>query len=301
MADPLPSHDLAAFVAAVETGTVHGAAEALNLTQSAATKRIATLERVLGVQLLERGKRGVAPTELGRLLYPQARHALDALAAAERAVREGAAGSARLRLVASWTIGEFLVPTWLAEFRAGGRDGHVELHVRNSHEVLRDLSDGMAEIGFVEGNDPLHDVDILVLVRDEIVVVVAADHPWARRPSVGVDDLQREPYVTREAGSGTRAVAETALARHGVTLDSTAELASTQSLKRVVLSGGFTLVSRLTVQDEQRAGTLAAVRVRGVDLRRDLCAVRTSGVALPHPARAFWTFLADRAGARPGP
>lgn len=299
MPDPLPSHDLAAFVAAVETGTVHGAAGALNLTQSAATKRIATLERVLGVRLLERGQRGVAPTALGRLLYPQARQALDALAAAERAVREGAAGSARLRLVASRTIGEFLVPAWLAEFRATGGDGHVELHVRNSFEVLGELSQGLAEIGFVEGNDPLDGVDSLVLVVDEIVAVVAAGHPWARRGTVGAAELRQEPYVTREAGSGTRAVAETALARHGVTLDSTAELMSTQSLKHAVLSGGFTLVSRLTVQEEQRAGTLAAVRVRDVDLRRDLRAIRTSGVALPHPACAFWTFLAGCAGARP--
>ena len=77
-------------------------------------------------------------------------------------------------------------------------------------------------------------------------------------------DLQTEPFFTRERASGTRAVAEAALARHGVRLEPTAELASTQSLKRAVLSGGFTLLSRLAVQAEQQAGTLAALPVRGV-------------------------------------
>jgi DNA-binding transcriptional LysR family regulator len=297
MVDPLPSHDLAAFAAAVETGTVHGAAGALNLTQSAATKRIAALERLLGVRLLERSQRGVAPTETGRLLYPEARRALDALATAEHVVRDRARKGAALRLVASQTIGEFLVPGWLADFRAAGGDGRVELYVRNSPAVLQELSDGTAEIGFVEGNDPLDGLDVLVLVADEIVAVVDAHHRWAHRRCVVLDELEHEAYITREAGSGTRAVAEAALALHGVRLQPTAELASTQSLKRAVLSGGFTLVSRLAVEDEQRAGTLAAVRIEHVELDRELCAVRTRGAALPQPARAFWSFLADRVAA----
>jgi DNA-binding transcriptional LysR family regulator len=59
-------------------------------------------------------------------------------------------------------------------------------------------------------------------------------------------------------------------------------------------SGGFTLLSRLTIQDELRAGALAALPVRHVDLRRNLCAVRSSGVPLSRRARAFWTLLAEQ-------
>ena len=125
--------------------------------------------------------------------------------------------------------------------------------------------------------------------------MVSGCHPWARRRSVGVRDLQQEPFLTRERASGTRAVAEAALAQHGVRLEPTAELASTQSLKRAVLSGGFTLLSRLAVQAEQQAGTLAALPVRGVELGRELRAVRVSGAPLPLRARRFWAFLADEA------
>src|ERR1700742_5336195 len=94
MPDPLSCRELAAFVAAVETHSVQGAAEALDLTQSATTKRIRALERRLGVALLHRGRHGVRPTEEGMALYPEARRGLDALALAERAVHGARAARA---------------------------------------------------------------------------------------------------------------------------------------------------------------------------------------------------------------
>lgn len=289
--DPLSSRELAAFAAAVETGTVHGAAEALNLTQSAATKRIAALERHLGVRLLERGRMGVAPTELGRLFYPEAKHALGALAAAKRVIADRVGDKRLLRLAASQTIGEFLVPGWLATYRAAEEAVQVQLDIRNSPAVLRELLDAQVEIGFVEGTDALGGFDALTLVSDEIVAVVAPDHTWAPRRSIPITELGNEAFLTRESGSGTRAVAEAALAERGVALSPTHELASTQSLKRAVLAGGFTLLSRIAVQEESDAGTLVALPVSGADLRRKLRAVRLEGQALHEPAGRFWRFL----------
>jgi DNA-binding transcriptional LysR family regulator len=151
-ADPrLPGGELAAFAAAVETGTVRGAAEALNLTQSAATKRIRALERRVGAALLERGPLGVAPTPLGRVLYPEAKHVLAALAAAERVLADEAARDAPLRVAASRTIGEFVLPSWLAAFRLTNGASRVELDVRNSPAVLTALRRGEVDLGFVEG------------------------------------------------------------------------------------------------------------------------------------------------------
>lgn len=295
--DPLlPGAELAAFAAAVETGTVRGAADALNLTQSAATKRIAALERRAGAPLLRRSRLGVAPTELGRLLYPEAKHALAALAAAERVIADHGGGQrAPLRLAASQTLGEFVMPGWLAAFRVADGRGRVELDIGNSPAVLAKLRAGDVDLGFVEGTDPLDDLDTFVLMRDEIVAVVAVDHPWARRERpVHARELARESYLTRELGSGTRAVAEAALARANVTLVPSLEAASTQSLKRAVLDGGFTLVSRLAIEPGD-ADTLAALSVRGTDLWRDLHAVRVRERAVSPVARRFWAFLRARA------
>jgi DNA-binding transcriptional LysR family regulator len=116
----LAGSELAAFVAAVEAGSVHGAADALQLTQSAVTKRIQALERRVGGRLFERGRFGVRPTELGRTVYPAAKRALEALAGvAELVELSRAAGSMDLRLSASHTIGEFLLPGWPGRLSPG--------------------------------------------------------------------------------------------------------------------------------------------------------------------------------------
>jgi DNA-binding transcriptional LysR family regulator len=297
-ADPLPGRELAAFVAAVEAAGMHGAAEALHLTQSAITKRVRALEDRLGVTLFERGRYGVRPTEAGRALYPEAKAALAALDRAGqvmRRVRQAERGS--LSLAASHTTGEFLLPGLLAAFRAADAEAHVTVEIVNSPGVLERVTDGAVDIGFVEGLDPLDGLETLVLREDDLVVVVAATHRWARRDEVTPSDLRREPFFTREPLSGTRAVATAALAAHGVELVPDLEAASTQSLKRAVLGGGFTILSRLTVTAEEDAGLLRSLRVRGVDLTRQLRAVRRDRAPDGTSAERFWTWLGDRAAA----
>lgn len=291
-ADPLPGGELAAFAAAVESGTVQGAADALTLTQSAATKRIQSLERRVGGQLLERGRSGVRPTGLGRTVYPLARRALLALADVAQAADLAGAGAAKeLRLSASLTIGEFLLPSWLAGFRAQRADIHPQLEVVNSSGVLAALRERRAEVGFVEGLDALDEWEAMTIARDRLVVVVGAGHRWARRRSVTPRELRSEPYLTREQRSGTRAVADAALARADITLEPSLQAASLQSLKRMIGDGGFTLISELTIEAERRAGTLVGLPVRGVDLERDLRAIRRRRPPGSQAARSFWTWL----------
>ncbi len=294
MANPLAGSELAAFVAAVEAGTVHGAADALQLTQSAVTKRIHALERRVGGRLFERGRFGVRPTELGRTVYPAAKRALEALdSVAELVELSRAQGSMDLRLSASHTIGEFLLPGWLADFRRERPDVHPQLEIVNSQGVLDAIRENRSEVGFIEGPDYPAGLHTITVARDEIVAAVAADHPWARRRAVTVRDLVAEAYLTREAASGTRAVATAALARSGVELTPALQAASAQALKRALTGGGFTLISRLTIETEERAGVLHGLPVRGIDLRRELRAIRRRRPALSAAARAFWRWIAN--------
>jgi DNA-binding transcriptional LysR family regulator len=291
LGNPLPGRDLAAFVTAVESGTVQGAADALQLTQSAATKRLQALERRVGRPLLERGAHGLRPTAAGAVLYPLAREALAALERAEAAVISPD-DAPLLRIHASRTIGVTLLPQWLASFRASAPPCRVSATVTNSEEVVHALRDGAAEIGFIEGPAAsMHGMRELVVAHDEILVIVAGDHPWARRRAVALKALTGEPFLAREAGSGTRAVATATLAGAGVELQPTLEVSSAEALKRAVLAGGFTLLSERVVASEIAAGTLAAIPVSGVDLRRSLRAVRRARPALQGPARAFWLWL----------
>ncbi len=298
-ANPLASSELAAFVAAVEASSVHGAADALNLTQSAVTKRLQALERRLGVSLFARGRFGVRPTTAGRLLYPEAKQALAALQRAQDAVTEHRDQSRQTLVVAaSHTIGEFLLPAWLAGFRLEHPRMRAQVEVVNSPGVLAAVREREAQIGFVEGLDELDGHRALTVHRDEIVVVIAAEHRWARRRSVAAADLQSEPYYTREAGSGTRAVATAALARAGIELVPTLEAASTQSVKRALAGNGFSLLSPLAIEAEQRDRTLVSVRLRGLDLTRELCAVHVRRTPPTGLARQFWSWLETHPAAR---
>ena len=297
LADPLAGGELAAFVTAVESGTVQGAADALQLTQSAATKRVQALERRVGRALLERGARGVTPTEAGRVLYPLAREALAALERAEVAVRAPGTAAAPLRIHASRTIGETLLPEWLAAFRTVAPASLVSVVITNSEEVLRAVREGACEFGFVEGPPQgARGLEELVVAHDEIMAVVAADHPWARRRSVSLAALAREPFLAREPGSGTRAVAVQTLASVGVALHPTLEVSSAEGLKRAVLGGGFTLLSERVVATEIAAGTLAAIPVAGVELHRSLRAVRRRRPAPTGVAHSFWEWLGRKDG-----
>ena len=295
--DPLAAAGLAAFVAVFEATTVHGAADALNLTQSAVTKRLQALERRAGVELFERGRFGMRPTGAGRLLYPEAKQALAALDHAQ-AVLDGhreIAGRA-LSLAASHTIGEFLLPGWLGEFRRLEPGMRAQIEILNSAAVLDAVRARHAPIGFVEGVDMLEGFESVVVARDTIVVVVAAGHPWARLRSIDPHRLAEEPYITRESGSGTRAVAQDALARVGVEPSPTLETASLQSIKRALLDGGYSLLSPLAVDAERREGSLCAIPLRGASLSRELRAVHDRRTHLTGLPRRFWSWLCEREG-----
>jgi DNA-binding transcriptional LysR family regulator len=273
----------------MEIGSVHGAADALDLTASAVTKRIRNLERRLAVTLFERGRFGLRATDDARLLYPEAKQAVLALARAEATIADRRA-AAPLSLAASHTIGEFLLPGWLASFRLANPGMRAQVDIVNSTGVLARLREGEADIGFVEGLDDLDGLDALTVHRDEIVVVVAAGHRWARRTAIAARELAGDAYLTREAGSGTRAVAAAALAAAGIELDPALELASTQSVKRALDGGGFTLLSRLAIEAELAAGTVRALPLSDGGIHRELRAVRRRGDTTA-PTRAFWDWL----------
>ncbi|MBS1881003.1 MAG: LysR family transcriptional regulator [Actinobacteria bacterium] len=290
MPEPLSSRDLAAFVAAVETGTVQGAAEVLDLTQSAATKRIQALERRLGVELLVRGRAGVRASAEGQALYSEARRALDALASAEQTVAMSRAAQP-LKIAASHTVGEALLPAWLAEFRRSAPDVHPQVDVLNSPGVIATIRAQEAEVGFVEGLDSLTGLESKAVIRDEIVVAVGTGHRWARRRAIRPAELSGQPFVSRESRSGTRAVAEARLAEVGIRLEPDLSLASLEAVKRSLAAGGFTLISRLALEPETAAGLLVAVPIRDLKIERSLIAVRRHEDHRRRAGARFWDWL----------
>ncbi len=281
------------YASVVELGSLGRAAKMHGIAQPSASSRIRNLERQLGVKLLDRSARGSTPTPEGIVVSGwtdailRAAHDLEAGLEALKAEQSG-----RLRIAASYTIAEYLLPTWLGRFAREHPRDTVALDVENSTHVLSELERGEADLGFIETPLKTPSMKEQIVGHDQLVAVVPPEHPWATRTSIDMTELAETPLVMREKGSGTREALEQALtdAGHGAPV-SVLELGSTSAVRSAVLSGNSpTVISRLAVASELADGQLVEVEVENLKIERDLRAVWPAKKPLPKLAVAL---LAD--------
>ncbi|MYR63281.1 LysR family transcriptional regulator, partial [Streptomyces sp. SID625] len=247
--------------------------------------RIRSMERQLGLALVDRSPRGSRLTDAGALVTDWARRVVEAAEAFDvgaQALRDRR--DSRLRVAASMTIAEYLLPGWLIALRARRPDTAVSLLAGNSAVVAERLLAGEADLGFVEGVSVPPGLDSVVIAHDRLTVVTAPGHPWARRRRpLEAAELAATPLILRETGSGTRQVLDAAL---GGLARPLIELSSTTAVKAAAVSGaGPAVLSELAVGDELNLRRLVTVPVRDVALRRDLRAVWPTGHRPTGPAR----------------
>jgi DNA-binding transcriptional LysR family regulator len=291
------------------TGSLNSAAAELGVSQQAVSSRIRAIEAQTGVPLVSRTPRGSSLTSEGVVVAEWAARLLDVAAeldAGISALRQDR--HSRLRVSASLTVAEALLPGCLVAFRAAaqrrpGPAAEIVLTAANSDAVLAQVSDGRADLGFVEGLRVPRSLRSKTVGHDRLVVVVPPAHPWARRRTVTPAELAATPLVSREEGSGTREVLAAALARSlgpGVVQAQAAlSLSTTSAIRAAVLAGaGPAVLSRLSVGDDLAAGRLVEVEVPGLDLRRPLRVVWL-GAASP-PAGAARDLIAHIAARRAG-
>ncbi|MHB9862939.1 LysR family transcriptional regulator [Streptomyces sp. YIM S03343] len=273
------------LLAVARLGSLGAAARELGITQPAASSRVRAMERDLGLALVDRSPRGSRLTDAGLLVADWARRiteAAEAFDAGVQALRDGR--DSRLRVAASMTIAEYLLPGWLLALRAQRPGTAVSLLAGNSAVVARRLLSGEADLGFVEGVGVPRGLDSAVIAHDRLVVVTAPSHPWARRRRpVPAAELAATPLILREPGSGTRQVLDRALGGLAAPL---IELSSTTAVKSSAVSGaGPTVLSELAVGDELSLRRLVRIPVADAALSRDLRAVWPTGHRPVGPAR----------------
>jgi molybdate transport repressor ModE-like protein len=314
---PLSAHvpDLSALemlLTVARTGSLNSAARELGVSQQAASSRIRAMEAQTGVALVSRTPRGSSLTAEGVVIAEWGARLLDVAAqldAGISALRQDQ--RSRLRVSASLTVAEALLPGCLVAFRAaaarrpGGPAAEIVLTAANSDAVIGQVSDGRADIGFIEGPRVPRSLRSKTIGHDRLVVVVPPAHPWARRRHVSPAELAATALVSREEGSGTRDVLTAALGR---TLGAAAaqappalSLSTTSAIRAAVLAGAAPAVlSDLSVGDDLAAGRLVEVRVPDLDLRRPLRAVWRGPASPPAgAARDLVTHILSRgAGGR---
>src|ERR687885_2602869 len=246
MSGPVRSLDIAelrAFCAAVDLGSLGRAARLLRVSQPALSKRMRTIEAVVGTPLVERSPRGIAPTPAGEKLYVEARKLLVQAEAVDDLVRGLSAEEAPVRLAASHTIAEFVLPAPLVAFEQR-RDRHlsVELMVANSIVVRELVRDGRADFGIAAVDNLASGIASLTetpFCDDEVILAVPEGHPWAAFDVVPIEEFVSTPLVMRDPSANTRRVVDEALAERGLVLAAPlAEVGSTSAAKATAVSEG---------------------------------------------------------------
>ena len=262
----LTLRQLQIFCAVAVHGSTTAAAEAVSLSQSATSAALSELERLLGLAVFDRVGKRLLLNDNGRSLLPQARGLLDGAAAIEQWARQGESMQGELRIGASTTIGNYLLPGLLARFRdslpAAAREGwQVQVRIANAEAVVREVASFDLDFGLIEG--PCHDPELEVLpwLEDELLVVAAPDHPiLSGREPVSLAALREATWLLREPGSGTRETVNQLLIPHLHQLKAGIEFGNSEAIKRGVAAGlGVSCLSRSVLGDLVEAGKLVVV------------------------------------------
>lgn len=280
---------LRTFEMVVRYGSFTLVARELHISQPAVSAQMQALEKELGVQLLERLPRQVRLTPAGEMLSDYARRLLNLEGETHRALREfGGSQATSLRLGASPTIGAYVLPRMLAEFKRQHPELRLIAEIAATYHIVEALESYAIDVGLVEAAVDSVALVVQPFLSDELVLAVPRGHPWAGRTSVAPIELRGQPLIVREPGSGSRTLVEEGLRALEVEIEPFLELGGIEAIKNAVLAGlGIAFISRQAIQAEERLGALIAVAVEGLDLRRPFYCLYRRQRHLSTATRAF--------------
>jgi DNA-binding transcriptional LysR family regulator len=295
----MDTKQLAAFCAVVERRSFSQAADQLGVTQPAVSLQIRSLEQRVGQQLLDRSGRRVEPTEAGLRLYRGAQRliALEQQLLADLGEEAEGELKGRLEIGASTGPGGTVLPVILGEFQQLNPLVHVALTVSDTHHVVEQVGRRELELGIVGVAGRHRGVTFEPFYRDEVVLAVPAGHARAGK-AMTLDELKAEPLVLMQEGAGIRQMIDEELRELGLRLrdlNVKLELGLQESARAAVLGGfGATFISRIAIEGDLAAGTLAIARVEGLEPARDVQLARASGRAETRVAQEFVRFARER-------
>ena len=260
---------LEVFLATARYENVTRAAQALSMSQSAASGSLKELENQFDVRLFDRLGKRLQLSELGRQLRPQVESLLEQARALEQALA-GEEVVGRLRIGATLTIGNYIAVNMIADFRQHYPQANIVLQVANTQTIAEQVASFELDMGLIEGELQHPNLDIVHWRRDELVVFAAPGHPRAQARALSDQDLLALPWIVRERGSGTRQAFDRAM--HGILTDLhiAMELQHTEAIKRAVEAGlGVGCLSRICLAEAFKRGTLVPLAVPGRDFRRE--------------------------------
>jgi molybdate transport repressor ModE-like protein len=293
MSAELNFHQLYLFYAVARLGSVSQAAEKLHISQPAISAQVKELEQMLAVPLLQRLPRGVALTDAGRVVFDYARRLFtltEELQTAVQDLRGLRAGS--LSIGGSLTAGEYFLPGVTKRFKERYPAVELVLVLGNSADILARIARRELALGIIGADVATKGLAAVPCWAEEIVIVAAPASPWVAQQPLTLAQLQSQPFVMREEGSGTRQTVEMWLQKRGLAVQMAMVVGSPEAVKRHVAAGmGFGFASRCTVAAEVKTGQLAIVAVDGWECRQVFSVAYRQNEPLSLPQQAFLDLL----------
>jgi DNA-binding transcriptional LysR family regulator len=277
------------FIEVAGTGNMSQAAEKLFITQPSVSQAIADIERYYQIRLFERFSKKLFITEAGRELLGYARHIVSLFEEME-AVALKRAEVPFLRVGATVTVGTCVIGPVLEQLKAVRPETETAVMVDNTRVIEEKLVQSELDVALVEGRIKSGELKVEPVVNDQLVLIAGRDHPFYKRKKVQLAELDGQPFILREKGSGTRELFEERMAAEGYRLREKWVCNNSEAIKRAVMSGqGLSVISTLLVEEEIRLGKLAKIPIEGCPLHRKFSLVYHRNKYLTEPLKDFMT------------
>jgi LysR family transcriptional regulator, transcriptional activator of the cysJI operon len=269
---------LQTFIAVVDEGNFTRAAEKRLISQPSVTVHIQNLEKEFETILFNRSPKQLQLTPAGEVLYERAKQIIQIYESTKEEISErNQSFNLELRIGASFTIGEYILPGLLEELTRVYPNLKLDVIIGNTEEIVDHMKHLRVDIGVIEGQSNEKSLEITPFMIDELKIVAPFSHPLALLKDVPIEKLQNETWITREKGSGTRAYMEHVLRSHGLEAKNVISISSTQGVKEAVIRGmGLSLLSEFAVMRELSSKYLAVISVKEKPFLRKLSYVTSS-------------------------
>lgn len=240
------------FVYIAKLGTIQKAAQQIFLSQPAASMALSELENHLNVKLFNRRGKKLILNDIGKRILPKAIAVIDSMNVLSDEIKNDATAlRGTLNIGASSTIGHFVLPKILSQFRLDQPSITINLHVNNSNEIIDEVAHFNVDIGLIESYCTHPELEVSAWIKDQLMIFCAPDHPLTKKTSITLSDLQQAKWILREHGSGTREVFEKIIFDAIHQLNVIGEMNSSFAIKQYILnSEALSCLSRHVIQEE---------------------------------------------------
>ncbi len=286
---------LKVFCDLVESESFTKAAQINNVTQSAVSQTISSLERAFKSLLIERSKRNFRMTAEGEVLYDYCKQILQTYDALQSRLQEIKADiSGNIRVATIYSIGLHVLPPYLKKFLKSYPTVNVHVEYRRPNKVYEDVLGNIVDLGFVAY--PIRDpkLEIVNIRKDPLVVICHPQHPLAKHKSIRLKNISDQKFVAFERDIPTRKALDKLLKEHNVPVDVVMEFDNIETVKRAVeIDSGISIVPQETIRQEVVNQTLVAIRIEDADCFRTLGVIHKKNKVLSPAIKQFISLLKE--------